>query len=92
MDYHELVQLAHLCARNAYAAGTDEVAQALGKWQRNIKPKRRRSESLRISASRRAEYGEAAAAKPMTRDEAQRIAVNIAKLPDLLSPTPKTLL
>jgi hypothetical protein len=31
MDYHELVQLAHLCARNAHAAGTDEVAHTL--WE-----------------------------------------------------------
>jgi hypothetical protein len=31
MDYDELVQLAHLCARNAYAAGTAEVAHEL--WE-----------------------------------------------------------
>jgi hypothetical protein len=29
MDYYELVQLAHLCARNAYLASTVEVAHTL---------------------------------------------------------------
>ena len=29
MTYSELVQLAHLCARNARGAGTDEVAATL---------------------------------------------------------------
>jgi hypothetical protein len=29
MNYRELVQLAHLCARNAHGAGTDEVTSTL---------------------------------------------------------------
>jgi hypothetical protein len=54
-DYDELVELAHIWARNAYAATTDDVAHALWKMAKEYQPKRQRWEAHRISASRPAE-------------------------------------